>query len=220
MIVVHLAGITLFSNKAMIGFAIIGSVSTLSPYLLSKKITNQMAVKYYTFLCGLIFVGFLVGTYQIGISIAFFLPTFASCIYFNPTFTVTMTTLSYLGYLFSYFLRYMVFYRGDTLNSYMLSANITTLIGFSVEFIITAILLYALTIQSRTLFVNQKLLIAELEKSGEKMQMAMGAATDILFEYDVERDVYTSNRTIRGWKEKELEIRNFSKYIQKKNYLI
>lgn len=214
MMIVHFAGIVLFSTTAMVVLGIVGSVSTLSPYLLSKMIKNQMALKYYTFFCGIIFVAFLVTTYRIGISIAFFLPTFVSCIYFNPTFTVTMTTVSYVAYVFSYFLRYAVFYREGFANGYMLAADIPSMIGFTVEFVISALLFYAITIQSRSLFVNQQIMIAELEKSREKMRMAMGAATDILFEYDIEKDLYTSNRTVRGWREKEIEIPDFSEYIR------
>ena len=218
MVLIHFFWMRLFSNIALVGLIIIGSICTLTPGILFKHIENQMAVKYYTFLSGLVFVSYLVMAYDIGISIAFFLPTFASCLYFNPTFTVTMMTLSYISYLLSAFLRnititrngYGAFWRGD-------NAGIV-IAGFTVEFIISALFFYALTMLSRDLFVKQQITMAELEINNEKLRMAMGAATDVLFDYDVEKDIYKGNRTIRGWAEKDITIEHFSEYIGTMNW--
>ncbi|MBR1740958.1 MAG: response regulator [Lachnospiraceae bacterium] len=210
----HLAGLRLFSNMAFVGLMVIGTICRVTPTLLSRYVKNQMVVKYYTFLNGLVFVSYLVIAYRIGISIAFFLPAFASCLYFNPTFTVTMTTLSYICYLFSYYLRNVA----DTGSGFKGFWNVPNVwmagIGFTVEFIISSILFYVLTIISRELFMKQKQMLGEIEKRNEKLRMAMGAATDILFEYNVEKDIYTSNRTVRGWSEKDIEIENFTEYVQ------
>lgn len=213
MAAIHVFGVALFSNAALVGLIIIGSICTLTPYLLFRHIDNQMAIKYYTFLSALVFLSYLVVVYHIGISITFFLPTFASCVYFNPTFTFTMTTLSYVCYVVSYALRNMAAigtgYRD------LWTENIgAAIVGFTVEFVISAFLFYAVTMLSRSLFVKQQQTMAELEKNNGKLRMAMGAATDILFDYDVEGDVYKGNRTVRGWIEKEIEIPDFSEYIK------
>lgn len=218
MVLVHFFWMKLFSNTALVGLIIIGSICTLTPGILSEHIENQMAVKYYTFLSGLVFVSYLVMAYDIGISIAFFLPTFASCLYFNPTFTVTMMTLSYVSYLISCFLRNMTT-SGNGYGELWSGENVgIVIVGFTVEFIISALFFYALTMLSRDLFVKQQITMAELEIKNEKLRMAMGAATDVLFDYDVEKDIYKGNRTIRGWTEKDITIEHFTEYIKTMNW--
>lgn len=214
MLLVHFFWVALFSNGALAGLVIVGSICSLTPELLFRHTENQLAVKYYTFLCSLVFVSYLVIVYQIGISIVFFLPTFASCLYFNPTFTVTMTTLSYVCYICSGFLR-TLFVNGKGYGELWTETNLVpTIIGFTVEFVISAFLFYAFTMLSRELFVKQQITMAELEKNNGKLRMAMGAATDVLFDYDVETDIYKGNRTIRGWTEKDITIEHFSEYIK------
>lgn len=144
--------------------------------------------------------------------------TFASCLYFNPTFTVTMMTLSYVSYLISCFLRNMTT-SGNGYGELWSGENVgIVIVGFTVEFIISALFFYALTMLSRDLFVKQQITMAELEIKNEKLRMAMGAATDVLFDYDVEKDIYKGNRTIRGWTEKDITIEHFTEYIKTMNW--
>jgi len=51
-----------------------------------------------------------------------------------------------------------------------------------------------------------------------KTQLAIEATKDILFEYDVTKDTYSSNGTICDWTRKDVYLEHFKEYVRAKNW--
>lgn len=214
MLLLNAMGLFRFSENVVILLGIIGTFCTLSPMVLSKFVKNQDIIKYYALICMIILVSVLGTEYYVGIYITFILAPIASCLYFDKKFTVKILVLSYVGYLISYYFRCEqtrdILYPTET----VWETYIPLAAGFTLEFIVCLIFLYRVSGRSHQLLLEQKKLIADMAKNEAKMQLAMDATTDILFEYNIAEDHYTSDGSIRGWERKNIDISNFWEFVE------
>lgn len=215
MLIINAMGIFKFSNALIFALVIVGSFCTLSPVVVSRFVKNQVFIQYYALICIIVLVSYLGTRYHVGIYITFILASIVSCLYFEKKFTVQIVVLSYIGYLISYYFRSIAI-RNHLYPTETVMENFVPLAaGFTIEFVVSLLFLYKLVDRAHTLLVEQKQMIDELSKSEAKMQLALDATKDILFEYDIEKDCFSSNGTIRGWGRKEIKIEHFMDYIHK-----
>ena len=206
-------GVFKFSGSLSILLLLIGAFCTLSPLVILKFVKNQVFVRYYSLICVIVLISYLGTNYYVGIYLTFALAPILSCLYFNKRFTVEIVGLSYLGFLISYYFRAAEIrdrlYPTETVfeNFFPLAA------GYTIEFAVTLLFLYKLVDRAHTMMVKQELMIAEMAKEEIKTSLALAATKDILFEYDIENDSFSSNGTIHGWKRKDIYIEHFMDYI-------
>ncbi len=72
----------------LITYCLIGTISTISPFILRKISVNSQFLKYYTIAMTGVAIGILNLNYQIGIYITLVLPIAMSCIYFDKKLTI------------------------------------------------------------------------------------------------------------------------------------
>lgn len=215
MLLLNVAGLFRFSENVVILLAIVGTFCTLSPIFLSKFLDNQNFIKYYALICIIVLVSILGTEYYVGIYITFIIAPIASCLYFDKKFTVKILIISYIGYLISYYFRCIqtrdILYPTET----VWATYLPLAAGFTLEFIVSLIFLYRIADRTHSFLLRQKEMIAEMSKNEAKVQLAMEATTDILFEYDIKNDFYASSGSIRGWTRKNVMIEHFMEYIKK-----
>lgn len=214
MLLLNVIGLFKFSNRVVILISVVGILCTLSPFILMQFVKNQTFLKYYAMLCIITIVSVLGTEYYVGIYITYIIAPIVSCMYFDKKFTAKILSISYVFFLFSYYFRSFQIrdhlYPTETIwPTYLPLAA-----GFTIEFFVSFLFLYKLADRTHTFLVEQKKLIAEMSKNEMKVQLAMEATKDILFEYNVKDDVYTSNGTIRGWNRRDVAIGNFRQYVE------
>ncbi|MCD7826630.1 MAG: GGDEF domain-containing protein [Clostridiaceae bacterium] len=219
MLLINVFGIFNFSRKVVLGISIIGSFCTLTPYFFCKVVKNQHFIKYYALICIILVVSLLGTEYYVGIYITFILAGIVSCLYFDKKLTSVIVVISYIGYLISYYFRCVQTRDIRHPEESVWETYIPLALGFTIEFIVCLLFLYKLADRTHQFLLQQKNMIAELTKRDMKLQMAINATNDILFEYDIQNDLYTANGTIRGWARKDIVIENFRQYIGQINWV-
>lgn len=213
MIILNAMGIFKFSDNLLVIMILVGAFCTLSPLIISKFVKNQVFLRYYSLICVIILISYLGTNYHVGIYITFALAPIISCLYFNKRFTVKIVGLSYLGFLVSYYFR-AIEIRDHLYPTETVMENYLPLAaGYTIEFGVTLLFLYKLVNRAHTMMVEQELMIAKMAKGEAKTNLALAATKDILFEYDIENDCFSSNGTIRGWKRKDVFIEHFMDYV-------
>ena len=214
MLLLNVAGIFKFSSHVQITLICLGSFCTVSPFVLSKFIDNQVFLKYYILICVIALTSTLGAEYYVGVYMTFMVAPIISCMYFDKVLASKTILLAYLGYLISYFFRAMEtrnrLYPGES----VWETYVPLAAGFTIEFMICFVFLYRLAERAHLILMVQRRFIGEVEKEEAKLQMAVDVSDDIIFEYHLGRDVYTSNGSIRDWEKKDVEIRNFLSYAR------
>lgn len=215
MLLLDAVGLFKFSSNAQIAMVCLGSFCTVSPFVLSKFIDNQTFLKYYILICVIVLTSFLGTEYYVGVYMTFMLAPIISCMYFDKVLTSKTIVLAYVGYLISYYFRCIEtrdrLYPEET----VWETYIPLAAGFTIEFIMCFIFLYRLAERAHFFLIVQRKFIEEIEKEEAKLQLVLNASEDIIFEYDIEKDFFKSNGSIREWERKEIEIEDFSSYIEK-----
>lgn len=214
MLFINLLGIFKFSAEVVLVLTIVGSFCCLSPYFVVKLLPKQKFVKYYILICIILFVSFLGTEYYVGIYITLILAPIISCLYFDKKFTSTITAISYLSFLVSYYFRSIQIRDIQYPTESVWLTYIPLAVGFTLEFFVSFIFLYRLADRTKYYLITQKNLIDSMQKAEAKMQLALGASDDLYYEYDVKKDYYTSSGTIRNWTREDIKIENFSKYME------
>lgn len=218
MLIINAMGIFKFSNAISVMIMIIGSFCTLSPLILQKLVKNHSFIKYYALICIIILVNVLATQYHIGIYITLILAPVVSCLYFDKKFMTKMLGLSYVAFLISYYFRCVetrnILYPTET----VWETYIPLAAGYTIEFLVALFFLYKLADRTHNFLVEQKRMLSEMEKEEVKVQLALNATKDILFEYDIQKNYFTSNGTIRGWNRKDIEIEDFSEYVKQMHW--
>lgn len=83
-----------FEMTKLFVYCLIGSVGTISPYILRKIGVNDTFLKYYIITMSAVVIGALNLNYQIGIHLAIMFPVILSCIYFDKKLTITALILA------------------------------------------------------------------------------------------------------------------------------
>ncbi len=218
MLLLNVAGIFKFSGHVQITLICLGSFCTVSPFVLSKFIDNQKFLKYYILLCVILLTSTLGTEYYVGVYMTFMVAPIISCMYFDKALTSKTILLAYLGYLVSYYFRAMEtrdrLYPGET----VWETYVPLAVGFTIEFLICFVFLFRLAERAYVILMEQRRFINEIEKEEAKLQMMLNASDDLIFEYHLERDVYTSNGSIRDWGKRDVEIRDFLAYAREMNW--
>lgn len=218
MLFLDMVGLFKFSSNVQISLIFLGSFCTVSPFVLSKFMDNQVVLKYYILLCVIVLTSFLGTEYYVGVYMTFMVAPIISCMYFDKALTSKTILLAYLGYLISYYFRSVEtrdrLYPGESVwETYLPLAA-----GFTIEFIICFIFLYQLAERAYYFLMEQRKFIEEIEKEEAKLQLVLHASEDIVFEYDIEKDLFSSNGSIKDWKRRDIKIDDFSSYIEKVNW--
>ena len=214
MLLLNVIDLFKFSDRVIGLIFVVGIFCTLSPLLLSTFVKNQTFMKYYTLLCIITVVSVLGTEYYVGIYITYIIAPIVSCLYFDKKFTTKILTISYVAFLISYF------FRSFQIRDHLYPAEtiwptyIPLAAGFTIEFFVSFLFLYRLADRIHTYLVRQNRLINDMARSEMKTQLAMEATKDILFEYDVQKDIYSSNGTIRDWSRCDICLEHFKDYVQ------
>ena len=218
MLLLNVINLFKFSNRVIFLIFVVGIFCTLSPLLLSKFVKNQTLMKYYTILCIITVVSVLGTEYYVGIYITYIIAPIASCLYFDKKFTTRILSISYVAFLISYFFR--SFQIRDHLypTETIWPTYIPLAAGFTIEFFVSLLFLYRLADRIHNYLVDQNRLINDMARSEMKTQLAIEATKDILFEYDVKKDTYSSNGTICDWTRKDVYLEHFKEYVRAKNW--
>lgn len=214
MLLLNVIDLFKFSNHVIVLIFVIGVFCTLSPLFLSMFVKNQTFMKYYTLLCIITVVSVLGTEYYVGIYITYIIAPIVSCLYFDKKFTAKILTISYIAFLISYYFR--SFQIRDHLypNETIWPTYIPLAAGFTIEFFVSFLFLYRLADRIHNYLVKQNRLINDMARSEMKTQLAMEVTKDILFEYDVKKDIYSSNGTIRDWTRKDICLKHFKEYVR------
>lgn len=214
MLLLNVAGLFKFSSHVQITLICLGSFCTVSPFVLSKFIDNQAFLKYYILICVIVLTSTLGTEYYVGIYMTFMVAPIISCMYFDRVLTSKTILLAYLGYLISYFFRAMEtrdrLYPGES----VWETYVPLAAGFTIEFMICFVFLFRLAERAHFFLMEQRRFINEIEKEEAKLQMVLNVSDDIIFEYHLGQDVYTSNGSIRDWEKKDVEIKNFLSFAR------
>lgn len=214
MLLLNVIGLFKFSNRVVILISVVGILCTLSPYILMQFVKNQIFLKYYAMFCIITIVSVLGTEYYVGIYITYIIAPIVSCLYFDKKFTAKILGISYVFFLVSYY------FRSFQIRDYLYPTEtvwptyLPLAAGFTIEFFVSFLFLYKLADRTHSFLVEQKRLITEMSKNEMKVQLAMEATKDILFEYNIKDDVYTSNGSIRGWNRKDVAIGNFRQHVE------
>lgn len=214
MLLLNVIDLFKFSDRVIGLIFVVGIFCTLSPLLFSMFVKNQTFMKYYTLLCIITVVSVLGTEYYVGIYITYIIAPIVSCMYFDKKFTAKILSISYIAFLISYFFR--SFQIRDHLypTETIWPTYIPLAAGFTIEFFVSFLFLYRLADRIHTYLVRQNRLINDMARSEMKTQLAMEATKDILFEYDVQKDIYSSNGTIRDWSRGDIYLEHFKDYVQ------
>ncbi|QNU68376.1 hypothetical protein EHE19_008225 [Ruminiclostridium herbifermentans] len=96
-----------FDMAKLYVYCLIGSICTVSPYLLRKIRVNNTFLKYYTITMSAVVIGVLNLNYQIGIRLMFMLPIALTCIYFERRLTLTALVLELINIISTNYFRFM-----------------------------------------------------------------------------------------------------------------
>lgn len=218
MLIINSIGIFKFSGTLVLTLLLLGSFCTLSPIIVSRFVKNQVFIKYYALICIIVLISYLATRYHVGIYITLILASIVSCLYFDKKFTVQIVALSYIGFLISYYFRTIEIRNHLYPTETVLENYIPLAAGFTIEFFVSLLFLYKLADRTHSSLLEQKRMIDEISKSEAKMHLALDATKDILFEYNIEKDSFSSNGTIRGWGRKDILIENFRNYVEKMDW--
>lgn len=218
MLILNAMGLFKFSLPLSVVLVVFGGFCTLSPLLVLKLVKNQVFVRYYALCCVILLISCLATQYYVGIYLTFLLAPILSCLYFNKSFTVQIVGLSYLGFLISYYFRAIEIRNRLYPTETILENYLPIVVGYTIEFAVSLHFFYKLVNRAHTLMVEQEAMISEMAKGEVKTKLALAATTDILSEYDIINDAYSSNGTIRGWKRKDITIEHFMDYVRLMNW--
>ena len=214
MVLLNAIGIFRFTSAISVLVLIIGFFCTLSPMILQRVVKNQIFTKYYVLICIIVLVSVLATQYHIGIYITLILAPIISCLYFDRKFTIQIVLLSFVGFLIGWYFRCIqlrdALYPGET----VWATYIPFVFGFVIEFGVALFFLSKLAERTHTFLVEQKEMLVEMEKKDAKIQLVLNATKDILFEYNIEENFFSSNGSIWNWTRKDIEIENFTDYIR------
>lgn len=215
MLLLNAIGIFKFTSVMSVMIVLIGAFCSLSPIILQKTIRNQTFVKYYVLVCIIILISALATQYHVGIYITLVLAPIMSCLYFDKLLTVKTVLLSFLGFLVGWYFRCIEI--RDTLypDETVWLTYIPFVFGFIIEFAVVLFFLYKLAERTHTFLVEQKCMLEEMEKKDAKIQLALNATKDIVFEYNIEENSYSANGSICGWSRKDVKIEDFTDYVGK-----
>lgn len=213
MLLINAFGLFKFSGGLTILLVIIGVVCCLSPIIVCKFVKNQKFIRYYVLISIILIVCVLGTEYYVGIYITFILAPLVSCMYFDKKFTSKILLIDYLGFLVSYYFRSMQIRDHLYPTESVWPTYLPLILGFTIEFFVCYLFLYNLANRTHYFLVEQKQLINEMSKNEAKIQLAMDATRDILFDYSVKDDTYSANGTIRGWERKNVSIDHFTEYV-------
>lgn len=96
-----------FDMSKLYVYCSIGTICTISPYLLRKIRVNNTFLKYYIITMSTIAIGVLNLNYQIGIRLMFMLPIALTCIYFERKLTLIALILDLINIISTNYFRYM-----------------------------------------------------------------------------------------------------------------
>lgn len=218
MLLINATGLFHFAVVTEITLAIFGLYCTLSPMLLSKICSNQKVIKYYSMTCVILIICYMATQYHVGIYITLILASIISCLYFDKVYTIQVTIASYIGFLISYYIRCIEI--RDTLypTEELWETYIPLALGFTIEYVVSFVALYCLAKRSQILLNTQKTLLEASNKREMTLKNAVDASNDILFDYNVQENIYEATGTIYGWKKQDVHIENYTDYVEKSGY--
>lgn len=93
LILLGIFNIFVFDMSKLYSYCGIGTVCTVTPFILRKLGVNNTFLKYYTMTMTVIAIGLLSINYQIGIQLLLVFPLALSCIYINVRLTILVYIL-------------------------------------------------------------------------------------------------------------------------------
>lgn len=165
------------------------------PIVMYVFIKNEKLFMYYTMLMLSVMVSIL--AYQCGapVWLMYAYAPAISCLYYNKTLTFAVSALEYISMIISlYFSTHHMF---DSLYSTKYSspsnAFLAYAIGLTFEFAIVLLAIFYFLIRMDIYLSLQNNLIDEVRKEKERFQIAVESTSDIIIEYDVIQDRFSSS---------------------------
>lgn len=173
-----------------------GYLTTLSPAILYLLKVPDDFLKYYMSVMMTIFISAL-GCYNgIGIYITFVLVPVSSCLYFERTYTVICSVISYIMMCLSVYInsagKYEVIYMGWS----HMRTFVAYIIGFTMEYILVAIFLYQILKRANHLLEEQHEAYLQQKAQEARYQLLVNGIHDVIFEYYPKERIYRANRSL------------------------
>lgn len=163
MVVLSYLGVFEIEQEYILLVLLPGLLVTISPSILIRFLPPDF-MKYYMLILASIFIGLIGTSNHVGVYITYALMPIFSCLYFEPGFTVKISTLSYIVMLGSIYVssadRYEVVYLGQS----RMQIFIAYALGFTIEYVIVSMILYYLVKRA-------KLMMEERYSAEEQNQM-------------------------------------------------
>ena len=205
MIVLAEVGLFEFGTKYTLLLAILGPVVCILPKLLLRCLPSCF-MKYYMMLTVAVFIGLIGTNAHIGVYITYALVPVLSCLYFEPPFVLKASTFSYIVMIASIFVSTETLPEVQTLGRSHGHIFLGYAVGFTLEYIVMAAVLYYLVRRAKKLM---------LERYSAEEQNQMKS----MFLSNVSHEIRTPMNAIIGLsgaalrKEMDEELRNYMTII-------
>lgn len=159
-----------FDMAKLYVYCSIGTIGTVSPYILRKLGINNIVLKYYIITMAAVAIGMLNLNYQIGIHLMFLFPVALSCIYFDKRLTFIALFLQIINVIGTNYFRIL----SDPLyseNPFGYYVTITS--GYIIELFILSMIFIMLAKRTRILLTN-------LSESEEQSQLFINKLKGII----------------------------------------
>lgn len=184
-----------FTSNFVITLIISSIFFDFIPILLYVFVKNEKLFMYYTMLMLSIMVSIL--SYQCGTTV-WLMYTYApiiSCFYFNKKLTFVVSALEYISMILSLYFSTNHMFETLYSNKYDTPSDafLNYVIGLTFEFAIVYIAISYFLKRIYIYLALQKNLIDEIRKEKERFQIAVESTSDIIIEYDVIKDCFSSS---------------------------
>ena len=204
-----------FNKSLKIVVGVVGSIVTLSPFVLMKLKVDDTFLKYYMLVMMSIFIGILGTSNHVGIYITYALVPIVSSLYFDRKLTTVMSFISYIIMTVGVYINtmgkleitYLGWNHSETFFIYMA--------GFTLEYVVVMLFNYQMVKRSRMYMDSQREAYNDLKAEQRKYTMLVGSSRDVIFEYSLQDDTYHANRSFFSEDyetNKPVDITDFSKY--------
>ncbi len=217
--VLRFCGVFVFSKASMIFIGVIGTFTTIGPYIFYKMKLKRVFIKSYILIALVIFISALGSQVHVGIYITWMLAPLVSCMYFDRKLTSYTVLFSYISFLISFYFRAMqmseLLYNGAA----VLAVYKPFVAGYTIEYITMFVFFYMITDRTRMLLIQQKRLSDDIVRKEARIRIAVENSNDIIAEYDVANDTYQANGSFFTDSRDDITVENCMEFLREKEFV-
>lgn len=183
-------GFTEFSLGKFFVSSILSFIIMFSPYYLYKKNADNSFLKYYIITAVLLSVCIVGINLKIDLYVLLVLGVVLSIIYIDSSLSVYSCVLAYVMMLITMGFSVYDSYR-EVSNMKLMQHIMFNALGCTIEFAMIYPIIIGILKIIKSHMMKEQSLLKKLKDEQERYQLAMDSSRDILFEYDVAKDVLT-----------------------------